>query len=505
VAAVAVGLGIAWIVLKSLQWAAAPTPQPPGQFATSEEPKSPVSVIPEKSIVVLPFDNLSSDPEQEYFSDGLTEEIITDLSHIGELLVISRNSAMTFKGTKKKTKEIASEVNVRYVLEGSVRKAGNNLRITAQLIDALTDTHIWAEKFVGTLDDIFDIQEKVSRSIVDALRLRLSPEERNRLFSQPAKSIKAYDLELKSWYYHNRGTLNDFNRALEYSKQALIEDPSYALAYTDVAMCYWVLGNMGYAPAKEMYPLAKTSATRALELDETLAEAHMVLGCYYREFEWDWSSAENEFRRAIQLKPSDSMIHMTYSWHLAFTNRHEESIAEMRKALECDPLYVWPAASIGEVLLLAKKSDLAIEQCLKVIERDPEFYMTYWLLGTAYLQKDQNLKAVEAFSKGTIVGERDSSIIAMLGHALGTVGRVHEAREILAELMVRRKESYLSPYWLAMVHIGLGEYDRALDWLQKGYEERAGYMWAIHKYVQFDPLRDNPIFQELCRKMNLIF
>lgn len=410
---------------------------------------------------------------------------------------------MTFKGTKKTIPEIADAVKVRYVLEGSVRKAGNNLRITAQLIDSLTDTHLWAEKFSGTLDDVFDIQEKVSHSIVEALKLKLIPEETKRFVIHPTRSLKAFELCLRSHHFRDMFTLIGLKKAIEYLEQALVEDPTYSLAYGEIATCYWGLGNMGYESPNDIYPKIKKYALKALELDESLAEAHMVLGFYSQDYEWDWNSSEKEHLRSINLKPNDSFIHMAYSWYLALVNRHEESIGEMKKALELDPLSVAPAACLGEVLMLARKSDLAIKQCKTVIEKEPSYWAPYSFMGVAYLQKGHNEEAVEVFDKGATLAEGDTVAIALLGNCLGTLGRINEARDILTELKSRRAKGYLSPFWLSMVHLGLGEQDQALDWLEKGYQERAGYMWIIHKYCQFDPLHNNLIFQELCKKMKL--
>jgi TolB-like protein/Flp pilus assembly protein TadD len=461
-------------------------------------------IIKEKSIIVLPFENISPDPEQEYFSDGLTEEIITDLSHINDLLVISRSSAMTFKGTKKTIAEIVQAVNVRYVLEGSVRKAGNNLRITAQLIDANNDVHIWAEKFSGTIVDVFDIQEKVSHSITEALKLKLGPDEHRQLINQGTKSIKAYELCLRSLHYRNLFTPKGLKRAIEYLELALIEDPDYAPAHGELAMCYWGLGNLGYMPPREAYTHLKTTATKALKIDDSLAEAHMALGFYNQDVEWDWAAAEKEFKRAIYLKPGDSWFHMGYSWLLAIVHRHEESIIEMRRALELDPLSPSAAACVGEVLMMARENDKAIDQCQSVMALDSTWCFTYWVLGMAYQQKGQFQESVEAFEKSAILLERDPVALSMLGYSLGIIDRTNEAREILNELLSRQKQIYVSQFWIATVCLGLGEINKALDLLQEGYEKRDSYMHMINAYVQFDILHNDPRYQDLCQKMNLI-
>jgi len=440
-------------------------PDKPKQEGEKYRIRHSVASLSEKSIIVLPFENISSDPEQEYFSDGLTEEIITDLSHIHDLLVISRSSAMTFKGTKKKIGEITKEVNVRYVLEGSVRKAGINLRITAQLIDAVTDVHMWAEKFSGTLEDVFDIQEKVSHSITEALKLKLVSDEKQQLANQGTKSSKAYELCLRSRHYRNLYTRQGFNQAIEFLEQALIEDPNYALAYAEMAMCYWGLGTVGHIPPSEAYPRLKEVTMNALKIDKNLAEAHLALGFYYWDYDWNWPAAEEEFVQAVKLKPGDSWVHMVYSWFLGQQRRPRESIAEMRRALELDPLSISTETCIGEVLMFARETDLAIEQCKNVISKDATYWFTHIILGVAYRQKGQNQEAVEAFEKSVILANRDVLSLAFWGYGLGIIGKSKEAREILNELLGIRKTKYLSPFWIATVHMGLGEYELALDWL----------------------------------------
>ncbi|NSW93136.1 MAG: hypothetical protein HPY62_00330 [Bacteroidales bacterium] len=468
-----------------------------------EDKQSTVSTL-EKSIIVLPFENMSPDPDQEYFSDGLTEEIITDLSHIHDLLVISRSSAMTFKGTKKKIVEIAKEVNVRFVLEGSVRKAGDNLRITAQLIDAITDVHLWAEKFTGTLEDVFAIQEKVSHSITEALKLKLFPDERKQLISKGTKSLKAFELCLRSRHYRNMYTQKGINQAIELLEQALIEDPDYALAYAEIATCYWGLGTLGHIPPGEAYPRIKETVMDALKIDNNLAEAHLLLGFYCWDYEWNWTAAEKEFVQAVRLKPGDSWVHVVYSWFLGQQRRHQEAVAEMHKALELDPLSISTATCIGEELMFARESDLAIEQCKSVISKDATYWVTHAILGVAYMQKGLSHEAVEALEKAVLLADRDIFPLSLWGYSLGVIGKTKEAQEILDELLKIRKTKYLSPFWIATVHMGLGEYERALDWLQTGYEERAAYMYCIHLYVQFDPLHNDPRFINLCHNINLV-
>ena len=311
----------------------------------AQELKTPVA----RSIAVLPFVNMSNDPDQEYFSDGLTEEIIADLSKLSSLHVISRTSAMVFKGSKKDVRSIGQELNVRYVLEGSVRKTGNKLRITAQLIDAPNDAYLWVEKFNGVLDDVFDIQEKVSHAIVDSLRLELTPQERARLVEKSPVDPEAHELYLGGRYHLNQATPSELTKAIELFEDAIRKDPGYALAYAGLACAYNYLGWLG-GVAGEVYPKAKQAAVRALEIDETLAEAHAVLGYAATFYDWDWATAERELERAIALNPNYAEGYLHYSWYLGSQERLEEARAAIVRASELDPLSLVIHGKHGELL-----------------------------------------------------------------------------------------------------------------------------------------------------------
>ena len=454
------------------------------------------------AIVVLPFVNVGGDPDAEYLSDGITESLMNRLAQLPRLRVIARASSFRFKGEGVDPERCGLELGVQAVVTGRVLRRGEQLSISAELVDVRTNTHLWGEKYSRTFSDIFAVEDDIAQQIAERLRLHLVPEEKKRLAKQAARTPKAYELCLRSRHYRNLFTQKSMKRAIEYLEQALVEDPMYALAHGELAMCYWGLGNLGHMPPWEAYPRVKAAATRALELDETLAEAHLALGFFSQDSEWDWTAAEREFKRAIQLKPGDSWLHMGYSWFLAMVRRHEESVAEMRRALELDPLSVPAATCIGEVLMLARESDSAIDQCRSVIALDATYWGAYLFLGMAYQQKGQHREAVEALEKAAALAEHDPVALAALGHALGTVGRTDEARKILDELLALRKQAYLSPYWISYVHLGLGENDRALDCLQTGYEERAAYMNMINVYFHFDPLRSHPLFQDMVRKMN---
>jgi Tfp pilus assembly protein PilF len=369
-------------------------------------------------------------------------------------------------------------------------------------MDVRTKAHVWGEKFNRAFADIFAIEDEITQQIAEKVRLRLVPEEKRRLARQPPKSAKAYELCLRSREQYNLCTQKGALKAIDYLEHALAEDPSYALAHGELALCHYVLAELGHVPPEEGWPRVKATARRALELDRTLARAHTALGNASQAYDWEWAAAEREHRRAIELMPGDSFVRMCYSWFLAAVRRHEESITEMRLARELDPLSVLPAACIGEVLMLARQSDAAIEQSRRVMAMDATSGLPLWVMGLAYVQKGQNQEAVEALKKAVSLTGRDPLLIAGLGHALGVAGRTGEARAILEELKARREKAYLSPYWLSMVHLGLGETEQALVCLETGYEERAAYMYLVNVYFHFDPLRDEPRFREIVRKMN---
>jgi len=456
-----------------------------------------------ESVVVLPFANASADPDAQYLSDGISESLMNRLAQLPRLRVIARTSAFRFKGQDVDPARCGAELGVQAVVTGRVLRRGEQLTVSTELVDVRTNAHLWGERYNRAFSDIFAVEDDIAQQIAARLSPHLMPELKRRLVKQPARSAKAYELCLRGRQYFNLVTEKGFRRAIEYLEEALIEDPSYALAYSELAMCYYGLSNLGHVPPAEGWPRVKAAATRALELDGTMAEAHSTLAQVSQDYDWDWAAAEQEHRRAIELKPGDSWLHMMYSWFLSIVRRHEESIAEMRRALELDPLSILPATCIGEVLMLGRRSDAAIAQCRNVIAIFATFWMPYFMLGIAYQQKGQNEEAVEALEKSAKLAERDSITIAALGHALGTVSRTAEARVILKELKERREKAYLSPFWISLVHLGLGENDKALDCIETGYRERAAYMNMIHIYPHFDPLRSHPRFQDIVRKMNL--
>lgn len=496
---------IASIVLKVLQ------KNPLSRYQTMQEVISDLKNAPaiqllkqEKSIVVLPFENLSPDADQEYFSDGLTEEVISDLSAVRSIRVISRSSAMTFKGTKKKIPEIAREVNVQYVLEGSVRKAGNNLRITAQLIEAITDAHVWADKYSGTLDDVFDIQEKVSRSIVVALELALLHEEGERIAKRYTNSLEAYNMYLKGRYFWNKRGEQGFRRAIEYFEQAIREDSSYSLAHAGLADCYSLLPWYSNFPPKEAYLKAKSAALNALEADNSVSEAHNSLAFAITFYDWDWEGAEREFKRAIALNPRNAHAHHWYANYLSCMADSAQALAEIARARELDPLSLIINQDTGYMFYYAHRYDEAIEALQKTIEMDPNFICTHLCLGWAYLQKSMCESALEELQKELALSTGYRELVeSWIGVTYALMNRKEESLQVLEGLIERSKETYISPYLFAIQYSSLENDDRAFQCLERAMEERHINICFLKVDPILDRLRSDTRFTDLLRKMRL--
>ncbi len=455
----------------------------------------------EKSLIVLPFKNMSPDPDQEYFSDGLTEEIITDLSQIRDLLVISRSSAMTLKGTKKKIREIAKEVNVRYVLEGSVRKAGNNLRITAQLINAANDSHLWAEKYKGTLDDVFDIQEKVSHSIADALAFKLLGSENEGMVKRYTEDLEAYNFYLKGLYFRRNLTEKDINQAIEYFNRAIEIDPEYALAYAGLAYSYMVLAFYTPVSPKEAYPKAKGAALRALELDNQIPEAHESMAAVHAYFEWSWENAERECRKIIELNPGYAWGHFHYANLLLAQMKPDAAMKEMQEAHKLDPLNVAFNRNLGEFHFRTGQLKIAIEILHRTIEMDPTFPLTHLYLGYIYTQMSMYEEALAEIRKET----RLPTVFhgSQVGIVYARMGRREEALRILNQYMELEANEVTSPYALAALCVALGEIDLCFQLLEKAFEAHDMYLYNIKADFLMDGVRTDARFTALLKKMGL--
>jgi serine/threonine protein kinase/Tfp pilus assembly protein PilF len=453
-----------------------------------------------ESIAVLPLENLSGDPEQEYFADGMTEVLIADLAKIGALKVISRTSAMQYKGARKPLPEIARELNVDAVIEGSVLQAGDRVRITAQLIRATTDQHLWAESYERDLSDILALQGEVARAIAKEIEVKLTSGEEARLASARPVNPEAHPAYLRGRYFWNKRTEVGHKRAFEYFQQAIDVDPSYAAAYAGLADAYLFLNE---PTPEEANRRARAAATKALEMDDTLAEARTTLA-FAAIFDWEWAAAEKGFQRAIELNPSYATAHHWYSLLLTWTGRHEEAIAEMKRAQDVDPLSLVIGTALAGTFYFARQYDQAIELYQKTLAMDENFYRAHSGLATAYLQKGM---FEEAIAESQWVPDRYPipSTHAVFGRAYAMAGKTAEALEILDELKKvdeNLRQKYDVSKSLATIYVALGEMDEALHWLEKAYEEGSANLVYLKVDPSFDAVRSDPRFQDLLRRMN---
>jgi TolB-like protein/Tfp pilus assembly protein PilF len=452
---------------------------------------------------VLPLENLSGDASQNYFADGMTDELITDLAQISALRVISRTSVMAYKGARKPLPQIARELNVDAVVEGTVLRSGDQVRITAQLIEASTDKHLWSQSYEGELRDTLALQSRVASAIADQIRINLTPREQAALKNAKVVNPEAYESYLKGRYFWNKRTADGLKAALAYFKQATEEDPNYAKAYSGLADTYALLGDWQYAvmTPKEAFPEAKAAAIHALELDNTLGEAHNSLAFVLDGFDWDLDAGGKEFQRAIELNPGYATAHHWYAWHLALLGRFDEAIAEMRKAENLDPLSLIINADFAELLGLAHSYDDSIRQSLKTIEMDPNFALAHNQLAQAYLQKHMYAEAVAELQKAVKLSGDSPTCIANLARAYVASGKRDEAVNLLNALKKRSTAGYSNASEIAMIHASLGDKDQAMNWLEKGFEER--FNPGVLLRPGFDPLRSDPRFQNLLRRIGL--
>ena len=475
----------------------APTPGPAAPAARPADPDR-------KSIAVLPLANLSPDPENEYFSDGLTEDILTQLSKIRRLKVISRTSVMQYKNTSKNLREIGRELGVATILEGSVRKAANKVRISVQLIDAGTDEHLWAETYDRELADIFAIQSDVAERITGALKAHVSAEERARIEHRPTNNLEAYQAYLKGLFQWNRRTDESVNAGIQHFKRAIELDSRYAPAYVALADSYIVLGNFGTYRPKDFYPMAKTAALKALEIDGALGDAYASLAQVNYQYDWDWVGAERAYLNAIELRPSYATAHHWYALFLVHAGRLDQALTEIRRAQELDPLSLAIANNIGAVYFWRRRYDDALAATQDVVEMNPQSpgghqYRGWVLLmmGSYADARSALLRAAELSSGSDVVTD------ACLGFAYARCGEREKALKIAATLTDRYQSAYASPVWIAFLYIGLGDRPKALGWLGKACEERDGWVRVLKTSPFFDELRDAPEFQGVLKRIGL--
>jgi TolB-like protein/Tfp pilus assembly protein PilF len=462
---------------------------------------SAVMPLPEKSIAVLPFQNLSADPDNAYFADGIQEEILTRLAGIADLKVISRSSTQRYQSKPPNLSQIGKELGVANILEGSVQKAGDQVRISVQLINAQTDAHLWADTYDRKLTDVFLVETDIAKTIADSLKAKLTRSERQAIAVRPTANLEAYELYLKGRFFWNKRTGADLRKAIDYFNDAVAKDPNYALAYAGLADCYDLLHEYSEISPKESYPKAKAAAIKALELDDALGEAHTSLAYSLVNYDWDWRSAEREYQRALQLNPNYATAHQWYAECLSMLGRHTEAIAEIKKAHELDPLSLIINQGVGGKYLYARRYDEAMAQFRRTLELYPHFPPTHQRLGWCYAQKRMYDEAIAEMQRAVELSGNGTQMIAALGYAYAAAGRRDTAQGIIAELERRSKESYVDHYFVATIFAALGEKDEAFALLNKACAERSYWMPWLNIDPQLDNLRSDSRFDALVQRV----
>ena len=452
--------------------------------------------LDKRRIAVLPFANMSSDPSDEYFSDGMTEELITSLAGVNGLSVIARTSVMKYKGATKGASEVAKELSAGSLIEGSVRKAGNRVRITVQLVDGLTESHAWAQNYDRNLNDIFAIQSDVAKQVADVLQVRLLLGEKRVLEKAPTSNIEAYTLYLKGLHYL-RGFegLEGHNRAAAHFEEAIANDPNFALAHSYLSFCYNQLGYFGMMPSDEAGRKAKESATRALELDEMLAEAHHAMGRAMRNYDWDFAGAEREFKRAIELKPSYAEAYGAIAILLMFDWRIDEALAEIKRVLELDPVSGLGASYAATVYLYAGRNDDAIEMYTTALESNPKSVYDIGNRGLARIRAGMLAEGIRELA--SVAEMKAPSSMNDLAYGYAKSGMTSELKSLLDRLLVEVKKNPELAVAVAGAHANLGDVDKAMEWLEKAFEMHLAYLPSANSDFVFDSIRPDPRFQSL--------
>jgi adenylate cyclase len=472
-----------------------------------EVDKLPSEKTPEwkNSIAVLPFKNMSADPEQEYFCEGMAEEIINALTHIMDLRVVARTSAFSFKGREEDIREIGRKLSVDTVLEGSVRKAGNRLRITAQLIDVDDGYHLWSEKYDRDLEDIFAIQDEISLAIVENLKLKLLEGEKTALLKRPTDDAEAYTLYLKGIYFAFKLTLENLQKALKYFREALDRDPGLASAHAGIAMVYGAMSSLDLALPKETMLKAKAALQKALQLDENLAEIHALTAMIAYYYEWDWDAAERSFSRTFSLNPGHSWAHAWNGWFCVAMNRFDEAVREIKLAQKVDPLMpIFYAFSVG-IHVAAGKYDEAIDEFRRATELEPNIGLAYFHLGCAYMYKGELDTAVSKFQKSRELGVSPGWAEGMIGIIYTKRGEKEKAVQILDELVELREQAYASSWCMALLCAALDDFDRAFEFFDKAEEDRETLMPFTPVYIECanPAIKGDPRYKALLKRMKL--
>ncbi|HWZ71540.1 MAG TPA: tetratricopeptide repeat protein [Casimicrobiaceae bacterium] len=483
-----VGLGLALVLAASLSW-----------IFYSER----ISAPKIRSLAVLPLESLSGDASQDYFADGMTDELIADLGQISALRVISRTSAMAYKHVHRPLSEIARELNVEAVVEGTVLRSGERVRITAQLIQVPDEKHLWAQSYEGDLQDTLALQNSVAHEIAKQIQVTLNPEEEAALKKSDPVNAEAYEAYLRGRYFWNKRTRDGLVRATDYFQHAIDTDPAYARAYSGLADSYALSGDWEYGilSPQDAFPRAKAAATKALALDDKLSEAHTSLAFIQDLYDWDWASAEKEYKRALALNPGYATAHHWYAWHLIVTGRNTEGIAESKKAESLDPLSLIISADLADALCIAHRYDESVQQSQKTIEMDPHFAVAHYELGQALEQKHEHDQAIAEFRRAIELSGGNTTFESNLANAYAVSGRNEEAMKIVKDLESRQRQDSSTDASIALIYVGLGNYDRAMIWLNKAYQAR--FNPSILMRPVFDPLRSDPRFQDLLHRIGL--
>ena len=483
------GFGLVLILAASLSW-----------ILYSQSQSSPKI----RSLAVLPLESLSGDASQDYFADGMTDALITDLAQISALRVISRTSVMTYKRVRKPLPEIARELNVESVVEGTVLRSGERVRITAQLIQVVPDEkHLWAHSYEGDLQDTLALQNNVARAIAGQIRVTLNRQEELALEKSKTVNPEAYEAYLKGRYFWNKRTGEGLKKAIDYFDRAIDTDPAFAKAYSGLADSYALMGDWEYGilSPQDAFPRAKTAATKALALDDNLSEAHTSLAFILDLYDWDWASAEKEYKRALTLNPGYATAHHWYAWHLIVMGRTDEGIAELKKAESLDPLSLIISADLADALCIAHRYDESVQQSHKTIGMDPRFAVAHYQLGQALAQKHRHDEAISEFRRAIELSGGNTTVESNLANAYAVSGRKEEAMKIVKDLESRQSQNSSTESNIALIYVGLGDNARAMIWLNKAYQAR--FNPSILVRPVFDPLRSDPRFQDLLRRIGL--
>ena len=461
------------------------------------------TTLPKDRIAVLPFTNISRDQEDEYFADGITEEIISSVSKTKGLRVIARTSVMQYKGSSKAIADIGRELNVGSILEGSVRKAGDKIRISVQFVETSDEEPRWSQVYDREISDVFAIQSEIARMVAEALREHVLGEVPKQGEGRATISTEAYINYLRGRQFWNKRTEKDLKKAIEFFEKALENDEKYAQAYTGLADSYAALALLEFMAPNEAYPKAREAVGKALALDANLAAAHTSLGLIRFQYDWDWQGAEQELQTALDINPSYAPAHHFYADYLKAMGRFDEAIAEIEKARELDPLSLAINTGVGHVLYLSRQYDKAIEEYKRAVELDPSFMATHIWFGRPYLEKGLFAEAIAELETGVRLSGESTLALSMLGHGLASGGQEDEALQILEKLKKRAQNEYVPSYWIAVIYNGFKDKDQTMSWMWKAFDERSSWLVWSKVEPRFDWLRNDLEFQSLMEAMKL--